>query len=65
MAEKAWVRMEANMNHGQYDVIVSKDDLGEPQWPSQSMDELVQEVFGNKVIMAPDHPYVRQLEGRI
>jgi hypothetical protein len=65
MAEKSWVRMEANMSHGQYDVIVSKDDLGDPQWPSQSMDELVQEVFGNKVIMAPDHPYVRQLEGRI
>ena len=65
MGEKSWVRLEANMNHGQYDVIVSRDDLGDPQWPSQTMDELVNEVFGNRMIMATDHPYVRQLEGRI
>jgi hypothetical protein len=65
MGETSWVRLEANMNHGQYDVIVSKDNLGDPQWPSQTMDELVNEVFGNRIIMAPDHPYIRQLEGRI
>jgi hypothetical protein len=65
LAETSWVRMEANMNYGQYDVIVSKDDLGEPQWPTQNMEELVSEIFLNRIIASPDHPYIRQLEGRV
>jgi hypothetical protein len=63
-AETSWVRMEANLDAGQYNIIRSRDDLGEPEWPSQTMDELVQEVFGNKIISDPDHPFARQLEGR-
>jgi hypothetical protein len=65
LAETSWVRLEANMSAGQYNVIVSKDDLGEPQWPSQSMDELVQEVFSNNIIADENHPYIRQIQGRI
>lgn len=65
LAEKSWVRMEANMNHGQYDIIVSKDDLGEPEWPSQSMVEMVNEVFSNRIITSANHPYIRQLQGLI
>jgi hypothetical protein len=45
--------------------FISQDDLGEPQWPEQTMDELIQEVFGNNIIDSEDHPYIRQIQGRI
>ena len=64
-AEVSWVRLEANMGAGQYTVIISKDDLGDPQWPAQTMDELVQEVFSNNIIADENHPYIRQIQGRI
>ena len=64
-AEASWVRLEANMGAGQYTVIISKDDLGDPQWPAQTMDELVQEVFSNNIIADENHPYIRQIQGRI
>jgi hypothetical protein len=64
LAETTWVRMEAARNASQYTIIRSRDDLGDPEWPTQSMEELVQEVFQNKIISDPDHPFARQLEGR-
>ena len=65
LAEENWVRVEANMDAGQYTIVISQDDLGEPQWPEQTMDELIQEVFGNNIIDSEDHPYIRQIQGRI
>jgi hypothetical protein len=65
IAEINWVRIEPNMDAGQYNIIISKDDLGEPQWPKQTMDEIVQEVFSNNIISDENHPYVRQIQGRI
>jgi hypothetical protein len=65
LAETNWVRVEANMDAGQYDIIISQDDLGDPQWPEQRMDELIQDVFGNNIIASADHPYIRQIQGRI
>ncbi len=65
LAEESWVRVEPNMDAGQYSIIISKDDLGAPQWPEQTMDELVQDVFGNNIIDTPEHPYIRQIQGQI
>jgi hypothetical protein len=65
LAETSWVRVEAHMEAGQYSITVSQDDLGPPLWPEQNMDELVQEVFGNNIIDSSDHPYIRQIQGRI
>jgi hypothetical protein len=53
------------MEAGQYITTISKDDLGEPQWPEQTMDELIQDVFCNNIIDSEDHPYIRQIQGRI
>jgi hypothetical protein len=65
LAEESWVRVESDMEAGQYRTTLSKDDLGEPQWPEQTMDELIQDVFGNNIIDSEDHPYIRQIQGRI
>ena len=64
-AETEWVRIESDMAAQQYSIILAANDLGEPQWPKLSMSELVSEVFTNKIISDPAHPYIRQLEGRI
>jgi hypothetical protein len=65
IAEINWARIESNMDAGQYNIIISKDDLGDPQWPKQTMDEIVQELFSNNIISDENHPYVRQIQGRI
>jgi hypothetical protein len=64
-AERFWVRVEANMDAGQYEVTVARNDLGEPRWPNRTMHELVLECFKDKIILNSDHPLIMQLEGRI
>lgn len=64
-AEDLWVRVEANMDAGQYEVIVAQHDLGEPRWPERPMHELVLDCFKDRIILNSDHPLIMQLEGRI
>jgi hypothetical protein len=64
-AEKKWVRIESDMSAQQYRIIIAVNELGEPEWPKQSMAELIAEVFNNKVISTEEHPYIKQLAGRI
>ena len=65
IAESQWVRIESNNAATQYEVIVAKEDLGAPQWPNQSMQELVLACFDGKIIQSVDHPVIRDLEGRL
>lgn len=65
MAETNWIRVEANMLAGQYEITVAAGDLGEPRWPNRTMNELVLECFGGRFITDADHPLVLQLEGRV
>jgi len=64
-AENDWVRVQANMAAGQYEITPSMSDLGFPRWPKQSMDELINDAFAGRIIDSPDHPYIRQIQGRI
>ena len=65
IAEVEWIRIESDMNAQQYTIIKAANNLGDPQWPDQTMPELIQAVFLNNVISSPDHPYIKQLEGRV
>jgi len=64
-AENDWVRVQANMAAGQYEITPSMSDLGFPRWPKQSMDELINDAFAGRIIDSPDHPYICQIQGRI
>jgi hypothetical protein len=64
-AETDWVRVEANMQAGQYEITKSTNDLGDPRWPKQSIDELINDTFAGRIIDSPEHPYIRQIQGRI
>jgi hypothetical protein len=64
-AETDWVRVEANMQAGQYEITKSTNDLGDPRWPKRSIDELINDAFAGRIIDSPEHPYIRQIQGRI
>jgi len=53
------------MNANQYEITRSINDLGFPRWPKQSMEELVNDAFAGRIIDSLDHPYIRQIQGRI
>jgi hypothetical protein len=65
IAETGWVRIESDMSAQQYLIIKAAHDLGDPKWPEQPMSELIQEVFLNRVIDTLDHPYIKQLQGKV
>ena len=64
-AENTWIRIESNMDSKQYTIFEANGDLGDPTWPEQTMGELIDEIFANKIISSPDHPYIKQLQGRV
>ena len=64
LAMKNWVRLAANMSSGTYDVTVAKASLGEPTWPQESFQELINIAFKDRYIKTIDHPVIRKLHGK-
>ena len=64
LSEEAWVRIESNMDAQQYTIIQAANNLGDPQWPSQSMEALIHEVFLGRIIASEEHPLISQLQGK-
>ena len=62
-AELEWTRTQANMALGAYEVFAAEQDLGAPEWPELSMNELLEIAFKNKIIDRPDHLVLLQLRG--
>ena len=62
-AKKKWVRMTANMDLGAYEVFEAVADYGEPEWPAQSMWELLKIAFKNRLIQSVDHQIIQKLRG--
>jgi hypothetical protein len=63
LAENKWVRLQANMARGAYDVVTS-DKIPPPVWPNVTMRELLSIAFGDgRLVDRPDHPVIRQLRG--
>ena len=62
-AKKNWVRISANMSLGAYDIYEALGNLSDPEWPDESMDEIVRIAFRNSFIDSYDHPVLRRLRG--
>ncbi len=62
-AEARWLRVDANMRAGAYDVSIATAPLPEPEWPEESFDQLFRLAFRDMVIDTLDHPVIRQLRG--
>jgi hypothetical protein len=62
-AKTRWVRMAANMNLGAYEIAVATGDLGDPSWPEESFEQLVNIAFRDRYITDPDDPVLLRLRG--
>ena len=62
-AKNNWVRVSANMSLGAYDIYEALGNLSDPEWPDESMDEIVRIAFRNSFIDSYDHPVLRRLRG--
>ena len=50
---------------GGYRIMKAKGDLGEPEWPSLSLSELLDVAFKDRVISSEDHPIFNKLLGKL
>lgn len=63
-ATKRWVRLNANMQLGAYEIIEAIAELGEPSWPEDLTFEKALELgFRDRYIDSLDHPVIRRLRG--
>jgi hypothetical protein len=65
LARKSWVRVQAKMSLGAYEVFEATGDLPAPEWPSLSFAEILKIAFKDRLIDALDHPVLRQLRGEV
>ena len=60
-----WVRVAANMSLGAYETFEATGDLPEPEWPSESLAELLKIAFADRFIRSLTHPVVQRLRGAL
>ena len=63
MAQEGWVRVQANRSLGAYEVSQAQGDIPEPQWPEESLRQLLEVAFRDRFVRDLDHPVLRQLRG--
>ncbi len=64
-AVHAWVRVQANMALGAYEVYEAVGEIPDPEWPELAMDEIVRIAVRGRVIDSLDHPVLRKLRGEV
>jgi len=64
-AMHGWVRIQANMALGAYDIMQATASLTDPTWPEESFHELLKVAFRDKLIDTSDHPVLRKLRGEV
>jgi hypothetical protein len=65
LAQKGWVRVQANMALGAYDVFEAGGHLGEPAWTDLPFKDLLRVAFRDRLIESLDHPVLRRLRGEV
>jgi hypothetical protein len=63
MALDQWVRIQANMSLGAYDIFVATGDIPSPTWPDIPFRDLLAIAFKGRLIDNHDHPVLRRLRG--
>jgi hypothetical protein len=61
LAENQWVRVKANMGNGAYDIYTADVTMAEPEWPSESFQELLRKGFRDRLVDKLDHPVLLRL----
>lgn len=63
MAMRKWIKVQANMNLGAYEVYEATGNLPEPEWPEKTFEELLQIAFRDRFINNLDHVVLKRLRG--
>ena len=58
-----WIRVVSNMSLSAYEVYETQAEWPAPQWPSESLSDLLRVAFKNKLIESLDHPVLKHLRG--
>jgi hypothetical protein len=65
LAKTKWIKVAANQHLGAYQVYEAAGGLPEPEWPENSLAQLLKLAFANgHVVDSEDHPLVRRLTGQ-
>ena len=59
LAREKWVRISADMSLGAYRIYVAGGQLPEPEWPEESLGELLKIAFKSRYIDSFDHPVLK------
>lgn len=60
-----WLRHYAKRGDGGYRIIPASKDLGEPKWPEEGWEEIIELAFKGKIIDDINHPYFEKLRGNL
>ena len=63
MAQSGWVRVQANMSLGAYEVWEATGVLPDPDWPAEAFSDLLRIAFKNHYVETLDHPVLKRLRG--
>ena len=64
LARDGWVRVTADLSLGAYRIFQATGELPDPEWPTESLRELLKIAFkGGKLIDSVDHPVLKRLRG--
>ena len=64
-AKHHWVKIIGNRDLGAYEIILARGNLGNPQWPDHSFEDLIKLAFHDNLIKDIDHPVIKDLNGEI
>lgn len=64
-AMNTWVSVRANMDLAAYDIYEATGELGEPEWPEATFEEILAIAFKDRLIDSLDHPVLKRLRGAL
>jgi hypothetical protein len=63
LAAGNWVRVQANMSLGAYEVYEAAGQWAAPEWPEMPFQQLLKIAFKDRFISGLDHPILKRLRG--
>ncbi len=65
LAMSKWVRVQANMPDGKYDVYEATGAIPDPEWPEMTFRDMLKIAFDDRYIDSMEHPILKQLRGEV
>lgn len=64
MSKNNFIRVTADMENNIYKVITMEREVEEPEWPTESFEEILTEAFKDRIIDSMEHPVIQELLGK-